>query len=800
MTNLSRRAAASSDRKRQTTSNSQFTVDDTKPFPTPRMRTYPNINPAAGPLASLGAFGTLEWKAYKEDWLEAARFRRGVRAAKAERDRSDLLAEHALISTTEVDRTKGSRWKPGDGFASLRRTVKKSPLDEADDEDREEVPASCPRQFPLYPVTPAKVAARLILARIVDARPTLRDALRDRSPVVTIDVPDSEMLDRVLDTWQRTILDECTRVHKVCNNVGKRQDSDLLHIVAKEPRKGKAEHDREREALAAISLALPIVAISPAAETHLPKILLKSDPTRISFPPLDAITIARCIRIVTGRACRELLKEDTASIMTASDLIVAVRFDRSPAECMEELRRLAAAKRNLKSGRSIVMNDLHGMDEAVKWARELRMDLDAWRRGELSWSALSAGVCLVGPPGTGKTLFAQTLSSFLSNGSKHVPLVECSLSQWQGADDGHLGHLLRAMRRDFEQARAGLPSVLFIDEIDSFADRSKIKHVHSDYVVEVVNGLLAQLDGAISREGIICVGATNDIGRCDPAILRPGRLGKIIRINLPNERELERMFRVRLNGRLDRMDLSEICMLALGSTGAEVERITNDALRSARHAGRDVALSDLHAAIAGNDDRTVVDLEIAAVHEAGHMVSEIELFGDASNVHANIAAIGARGGYTTRTKAPFFSGTYNDYARRLQVLFAGRVAEKLLLGEASHGAGGRKGSDLQIAASLAAGMCASLGIAGQSKLLYLGEVDSTGELLSYPEVRAAVNLELIKAEKAVHALLSKRKKALRGIASKLLVDKRIDGSQAEAIIRGVKAEKTGRHYAPPQQR
>ena len=312
--------------------------------------------------------------------------------------------------------------------------------------------------------------------------------------------------------------------------------------------------------------------------------------------------------------------------MTASDLIVAIRFDRTPVECMEELRRLAAAKQNLKSGRNIVLDDLHGMDEAVRWARELKMDLDAWRRGELPWSALSAGVCLVGPPGTGKTFFAQTLSAFLSSGSYRVPLIECSLSQWQSADDAHLGHLLRAMRRDFEQARAKAPSVLFIDEIDSFADRSKVKHAHADYVVEVVNGLLAQLDGAASREGIVCVGASNDIGRCDPAILRPGRFGKIVRINLPTDQELERMFRVRLNGQLAKADLSEISMLALGSTGAEVERITNNALRSARHAGRGLALSDLRGAIVGNDDRTAVDLEIAAIHEAGHMVSEIELF------------------------------------------------------------------------------------------------------------------------------------------------------------------------------
>lgn len=789
-----RPAATAPNRKRRAASKSESAIDDTGPYPTPGKRTLPHASPSPGSPAPPARLGSLERKAYKEDWLESWRFRSGVRAAEAERDQTERSTAQVPVKTAVVERNAGTgKGKTGGGFGALRLAAQRSAFEEGDDADRAEtVAAGERRQFPVYPVTPARVAARLILARLVDARPDLKEILRSRSPVVAIDVPDPEMLDRVLDTWQRTILDDLTRVHKVNNNVGKRQDSDLLLIVAKEPSKGKAEFEREREALAAVSLALPIVAISPAAETHLPKSLLKANPTRIAFPPIDATTIARCIRIVTGRTCKDYLDENSAALMTASDLIVAIRFDRTPAECMHELRRLVAAKQNLKSGRDIAMDDLHGMDEAVRWARELRVDLDAWRRGDLSWSSLSAGVCLVGPPGTGKTLFAQTLSTFLSSGSYSVPLIECSLSQWQGADEAHLGHLLRAMRRDFEQARAKAPSVLFIDEIDSFADRSKVKHAHADYVVEVVNGLLAQLDGAASREGIVCVGASNDIGRCDPAILRPGRLGKIIRISLPTERELERMFRVRLNGRLEKTDLSEICMLALGSTGAEVERITNDALRSARHGGRDLALSDLRAAIVGNDDRAAVDLEIAAIHEAGHLVSEIELFGNEADVHANIAAVGIRGGCTTRTKAPPFSGTYHDYARRLQVLLAGRTAEELLLSAASHGAGGRQGSDLQVAASMAAGMCASLGIAGKSKLLYLGDVGRTDELLSYPEVREAANRELAKAEKAVRALLLQRKPALRAIASKLLKDKRLDGSTAGAIIRKTVAAKKGR--------
>jgi cell division protease FtsH len=88
------------------------------------------------------------------------------------------------------------------------------------------------------------------------------------------------------------------------------------------------------------------------------------------------------------------------------------------------------------------------------------------------------------------------------------------------------------MKRDFDAARAKAPCVVFTDEIDSFADRSKIRHAHADYVIEVVNGFIAQLNGAAGREGLIFLAASNDLSRSDPAILRSGRLNRVLRIGL----------------------------------------------------------------------------------------------------------------------------------------------------------------------------------------------------------------------------------------------------------------------------
>jgi len=105
--------------------------------------------------------------------------------------------------------------------------------------------------------------------------------------------------------------------------------------------------------------------------------------------------------------------------------------------------------------------------------------------------------------------------------------------------------------------------VIFIDEIDSFPDRNGVTHSHRDYVIEVVNALLEQIDGIAGREGVIVIGASNDLRRCDPALLRAGRLNQIVKISLPHPDELEKMLRVRLGSDLRDVDLRDLSELAV---------------------------------------------------------------------------------------------------------------------------------------------------------------------------------------------------------------------------------------------
>jgi cell division protease FtsH len=707
------------------------------------------------------AIGPLEAETHRLA-VEAARtYRKAMAAAQARRIEQ--------LDATEIP----TAVKGFVGLAALR----KRPRDDDDDDD---VPVAT-KNAKVEAVTAVDIAARLMLARQIDRHEGLANAIRCATPVVIVDVPDPAMLERLARRWQDVVLPAAA----VCAKIGgsgtlRHGQYDAVYVVAKTPAKVKDVEDTRRVTLDALGLALPVIAFSPRAESHLPAELLLAGTDRIAVPPLDARTIVRTIEIVTGRTCRARLDEATVARTGLDEIAIAVRFDRTPADCIAGLRRLAGAKAVKRGSRDLALSELHGMDVAVKWARAAIVDLNLWRRGDLrSWSEVPSKVLLNGPPGTGKTTFATVFAR-----AAGLPIVTASLAGWQA--QGHLGDLLKAMHADFRKARELANSssgcVLFVDEVDAFADRSSIRHDHADYVIQVVSGFLELTDGLAGNENLFLIAACNDVRRCDPALVRPGRFNPILEIGLPNLDDLERMFRVRLGPDLVDADLREVCERALGGTGAEVERIVNDARRLARHDGaRSLVMQDLLSIVKGADDRPEALRRRTAIHEAGHIVIDV-LFNGPAGIHATISPSRGVGGRVVRTEMREAAGTYDDYSRRLQVLLAGRTAEILMCGDCGHGSGGVAGSDMAIAASMAAAMSGSVGLSGSRPLLFLAPRENTPELLSYPEVRLAANEELTKAADACRALLQRHRGALEAVTEVLLAEGRIDGEGVARLL------------------
>ncbi|CAI2386014.1 unnamed protein product [Moneuplotes crassus] len=138
-----------------------------------------------------------------------------------------------------------------------------------------------------------------------------------------------------------------------------------------------------------------------------------------------------------------------------------------------------------------------------------------------------AGVLLFGPPGCGKTLVAKAVS----NESK------ANFISIKGPEllNKYVGESERAVRQLFARARASSPCVIFFDELDALCP----KRGSGDNVAteRVVNQLLTEMDGLDERRNVFVIAATNRPDIIDKAMLRPGRLDKLLYVPLPTEKD-----------------------------------------------------------------------------------------------------------------------------------------------------------------------------------------------------------------------------------------------------------------------
>jgi hypothetical protein len=252
----------------------------------------------------------------------------------------------------------------------------------------------------------------------------------------------------------------------------------------------------------------------------------------------------------------------------------------------------ATAKRRLASSAPRGLARVPGLSPAVDdWVRSLVRDVADYREGRIGWSEVDRGAVIGGPPGCGKTTLARAMAEEMG-----VPLILGSQAQWQSC--GHQGDMLKAMRGTFAEARQAAPCLLFLDELDAFSDRRKLSGDNAEYCRQVTNALLAELDGAVSREGVVVIGACNHADLLEPALTRPGRFERVLVLGPPEGDAMEAVLRVHLSGELVDEPLADVAVLAHGMTGAEAEAAVRAAKRAARVLGRPMLRGDLLLAVA----------------------------------------------------------------------------------------------------------------------------------------------------------------------------------------------------------
>jgi transitional endoplasmic reticulum ATPase len=178
---------------------------------------------------------------------------------------------------------------------------------------------------------------------------------------------------------------------------------------------------------------------------------------------------------------------------------------------------------------------------------------------------------LFGPPGCGKTLLAKAAATesevnFLTIRGPEV------ISKWVGESE-------KAIREIFRKARSAAPALIFIDELDSIARRREYTSNDSNVPERVVSQLLTEMDELATIENVALICATNRPDVLDPALLRPGRIDRMIYVPPPNANErLEILTIYTRNVPLgEDVDLKRIATETDGYIGADLENLCREA-------------------------------------------------------------------------------------------------------------------------------------------------------------------------------------------------------------------------------
>ncbi|OLL22329.1 ATPase family gene 2 protein [Neolecta irregularis DAH-3] len=185
------------------------------------------------------------------------------------------------------------------------------------------------------------------------------------------------------------------------------------------------------------------------------------------------------------------------------------------------------------------------------------------------------GVLLYGPPGCSKTLTAKALATEAGLNFMAVKGPELF--------NKYVGESERAVREVFRKARAASPSIIFFDEIDALSSSGES---HSD---RVLASLLNELDGIESLKDVVVLAATNRPDVIDPALLRPGRLDRIIYVGPPDFDARREIFRIRTRQMsVDHdVNIDELALRTDKCSGAEIAAICQDAGLNAMHENLD---------------------------------------------------------------------------------------------------------------------------------------------------------------------------------------------------------------------
>ena len=399
-----------------------------------------------------------------------------------------------------------------------------------------------------------------------------------------------------------------------------------------------------------------------------------------------------------------------------------------------------------ESNNTITFADVAGCEEAKEEVAELVEFLRDPSKFQKLGGRIPRGVLMVGNPGTGKTLLAKAIA-----GEAKVPFFSISGSDFV---EMFVGVGAARVRDMFEQAKKHAPCIVFIDEIDAVGrQRGAGLGGGNDEREQTLNQLLVEMDGFETNSGVIVIAATNRPDVLDPALLRPGRFDRQVVVPLPDIRGREQILQVHMRKVPISPDVKPdiIARGTPGFSGADLANLVNEAaLFAARGNKRLVDMDDFERAkdkiIMGAERRSIVmpehERKNTAYHESGHAVVA-KLMPRTDPVHkVTIIPRGRALGVTMQLpQEDRYSMDREQILQNIAVLFGGRIAEEVFMGQMTTGAS----NDFERATDLARSMVTRWGMSSDLGPMVYGE--NEGEVFLGRSVTVHKNVSEITMQK-----------------------------------------------------
>jgi len=441
--------------------------------------------------------------------------------------------------------------------------------------------------------------------------------------------------------------------------------------------------------------------------------------------------------------------------------------------------------------------DVMGIDEAKAELQEVVDFLKNPERFEHLGGRVPQGILLIGPPGTGKTLLARAVA-----GEAGVPFFSESGS---GFVEMFVGVGARRIRKLFEDAKANVPCIIYIDEVDSIAARRMGPTSGGDREYgQATNQLLVELDGFKKSPGIIFIASTNRPENLDEAFLRPGRIDRQIMVPPPDARGREAILKIhtRKLSLAPDVDLVSIALGTPGFSGADLENLANEAALAAsreRPLVRKVCMRHFAEAkekvMVGAERKSLVvteaDKRRTAYHEVGHALVAMQTPGSDPVEKISIMPRGRTLGVTIQLpSADRHHYTKSFLTGRMAVMMGGRAAEEIFFdGDVSAGAE----SDFEEATKLASSMVCRWGMSDIGPMTLkkgMGGAYDCSPALAFKADKEIAALAT-RALETARSIIENERDAVQRIAEALVERTNISGAEIQHIIDGRELPKMG---------